>query len=174
MKKTLYFVLLLALGWVLLSACGEASKASEPLTKSSDSLSSLITSIDSDAEDVGIEQVDNKVNVYYTDGGQSWDESSFVRKHLSNYINYCLQAYGLEGVDNVVFYVKTKMTDEKGNESTPIVIGVGMNKTAFSSYNWENMKYKSGLIETIKPDCDILQIHQGILKACKSEDIFYS
>lgn len=103
-----------------------------------------------------------------------WDENAFVRNNLTTYIDFCKEAYTIDGVDSIFFRISTTMTDAKGNEIIEDVMDIRMSKASFDTFNWDNMEYASDTYDTIKSNCDFYWLHPGILSSIDSSDIYYA
>lgn len=102
-----------------------------------------------------------------------WDNADFVRKALSDYINYCQYAFKIPGIDCVSFEINTNMTDERGNVNMKNVMSIRMTKKAFSAYSWENMEYRSGLYSNFQRDSDFFWVYPGIAATLDDKNIYY-
>lgn len=114
-----------------------------------------------------------RCNVNYITRDTFWDETDFIRSQISAYINFCLDAYEVDGITDVFFMVSTEMTDTKGNKEDEVVMKIEMKKDAFGTYNWENMEYRPGMFEQFEADCSVLNIHAGILNNADTDKIYY-
>lgn len=119
----------------------------------------------SDAGDVSI-------TLHYDDG--SWNETSFVVSCLTNYINICKDAYNIDGITQVEYYVFCDFTDPKGNQSSQKAFAISMKKDNFVTYNWDNLKGNSKAYSQIEEDCEFLDIHAGIRSHVDFDKVFYA
>lgn len=111
-----------------------------------------------------------KISLHFDD--TSWDETSFCRECLSDYVNICSKAYQIEGIETVEYYVFVDLMDAKGNESKAKGFSMSMPKSIYTTYNWENIKYNSGSYKQIEADSEIY-IHPGIKQAVDFSKMYY-
>lgn len=157
-------------------AQAETEPAAVPVeyTADADSLKELLSAVLPDTEGVEIFDDEAGWNVTFTYTGTTWDETSLLRKILSGYVDFCREAYEIEGVDSVLFYTSANGTDGRGQPATFQVFNICMNKDKFAAYNWDAMKARSGSYEQIEADCEVFWIHPGVLGSAKTEKIYYS
>lgn len=111
-----------------------------------------------------------KISLHFDD--TSWDETSFCRECLSDYVNICSKAYQIEGIETVEYYVFVDLMDAKGNESKAKGFSMSMPKSTYTTYNWENIKYNPGSYKQIEADSEIY-IHPGIKQAVDFSKMYY-
>lgn len=111
-----------------------------------------------------------KISLHFDD--TSWDETSFCRECLSDYVNICSKAYQIEGIETVEYYVFVDLMDAKGNESKAKGFSMCMPKSTYTTYNWENIKYNPGSYKQIEADSEIY-IHPGIKQAVDFSKMYY-
>lgn len=111
-----------------------------------------------------------KISLHYDD--TSWDETAFCRECMSDYINICSEAYQIEGIEKVEYYVFVDLMDAKGNESQGKGFSMCMSKSVFDTYNWENIKYNPDSYKQIESDAEIY-IHPGIKSQVDFSKMFY-
>lgn len=112
-----------------------------------------------------------KITLHYDE--TSWDETRFCSDCLTDYINLCKQAYEIDGINKVEYYVFCNFIDSKGNENSEKAFVICMPKDNFDTYNWDNMKYKTGSYSQIESDCEQLGIHAGIKKNVDFNEVYY-
>lgn len=111
-----------------------------------------------------------KISLHYDK--TTWDETDFVRECLSDYVDICSEAYEIEGIDKIEYYVFVDLTDSKGNESSNKGFSMYMPKDVFKTYNWENLKYIPGFYKQIESDSEIF-IYPGIKNRVDFEKVYY-
>lgn len=112
-----------------------------------------------------------KISLHYDK--ESWDETRFCQSCLTDYINLCKQAYALDGIDKVEYYVFVNLTDPKGNETSEKGFSICMSKDVFNTYNWDNLEYVTDSYNQIASDCEFIDIHAGIEKNVDFSKVFY-
>lgn len=112
-----------------------------------------------------------KISLHYDK--ESWDETRFCQNCLTDYINLCKQAYSLDGIDKVEYYVFVNLIDAKGNETSEKGFSICMAKDAFTTYNWDNLEYVPDSYTQIASDCEFIDIHAGIMKNVDFSKVFY-
>lgn len=175
MKKLLSFVLSVLLV-LSLAGCGggEKEKTYEP---TAESLTELATDCVSNSSIPATAKITdgNCVVSCGCEGMPYLNEVDIVRKHISAYIKFCLKAYEMDDVSSVTWTADSEMTDTKGNKSVYKVIELRMGKDTFHTYDWEGMEYKKGMFAQFESDCEICNIHPGIIGNVDTEnDIFYA
>lgn len=123
--------------------------------------------------DLDVIQTDSglvKISLHYDD--TSWDETAFCRECMSDYINICSEAYQIEGIEKVEYFVFVDLMDAKGNESKGKGFSMSMTKSVFDTYNWENIKYNPDSYKQIESDAEIY-IHPGIKSQVDFSKMFY-
>ena len=119
---------------------------------------------------------DDDMNIYdvtYDFTDTVWDETALVNTVLTDYVNFCKQAYTLDGIDATEFYVFVSMTDTRGNSERQKAMVISMPKEAFDKYNWDAIKFMPGSYETIASDCTEFDIHAGIRKNVNFSKVYY-
>lgn len=122
---------------------------------------------------VNVDPDTGECKVIFTGRSDVWDETALIREELTGYINFCRIAYAADGITDVSFYIRREMTDAHGNAEDEFVVKIGMKKDAFLAYNWDNMKYKSNSFPQIKDDCDLFNVHAGIMRKVDESKVFY-
>jgi len=116
----------------------------------------------------------NQANDYYTVDyhfiGTSWDETSFLRTIMSDYINTYRSVSSKIDV-TLAFFVRVDLTDTRGNTSNEIVAKIVMRDDVFASYNWANVS--GSIYETFSNDCELFDISSSILNYVDTEEIYY-
>lgn len=112
------------------------------------------------------------ITLHYDDA--SWNETGFVVSCLTDYINICKEAYTIEGITKVEYYVFCDFTDVKGNPKTEKGFAICMIKENFETYNWDNIKGRSDAYPQIEKDCEYIDIHAGIRKNVNFDKVFYA
>ena len=107
--------------------------------------------------------------IFYLPPDRPWDETAFVRKEMSNYIDYCTKAYEIDGVNNVLFNISAQMLDRYGEESNEVVMRLWMRKENFEKFNWGSLEYIS-VYDNFKLDSEMFVVE---LKNVDTEDVFY-
>ena len=94
-------------------ATTEASQ--EPQT-TEDKITAIIDSLNFKYSDLKI--YDNgssvKISLHYDE--ESWDETRLCSNCLTDYINLCKQAYEIDGIDKIEYFVFVNLMDPRGNE----------------------------------------------------------
>lgn len=151
-----------------------AAEVQEDQQPTEDPITALVSSmVPKKSSDLKVIVNEGTVMVSFHYDGDSWDETDFCRESLSDYINLCLKAYELDGVEKVNYAVFVDLIDSKGNADSEKGIQICMPKDVFNTYNWENMKYKPDSYDQIESDCEIFSIHAGIRKNVDTSKIYY-
>lgn len=111
------------------------------------------------------------INMHYEES--SWDETYFVSSALTAYIKICKEAYQMDGVDVIEFYLIIPMIDAKGNQSDDIGFSMVMPKDKFESFNWSNLAYKEGIYDTVADNCDQITINPGVANKADLSKVMY-
>jgi len=115
---------------------------------------------------------DISITLHYDEA--SWNETGFIVSCLSDYINICRDAYTLDGITEIEYYVYCDFTDTKGNVSSQKAFAISMKKENFDTYNWDNLKGNSKAYSQIESDCEFLDIHAGIRSQVNFDKVFYA
>lgn len=149
-------------------------------TNDADSINNLFNDVfkndikDIDSLSVSYDNVTESYLVSYYPTSDVWDETQFVRNNLTDYIDFCKEAYTIDGVTSITFQITTTLQDSKGNESIEDVMDVRMSKDMFNSFNWDNMEFKSDSYNSIVNSCDFYWLYPGILANIDSSKIYYA
>jgi len=103
----------------------------------------------------------------------AWDESSLVRGSFTTLVKYGTEAFKIEGVDSVRVVIKTEFTDQYGKKAMEDAVRIIMNKSEFSKFDWNNLKYQS-VYNQIKNASEGFYIHSAILKKLDSDKLYLS
>ncbi len=144
-----------------------------PQEEEKDPITAIIDEQGFSYSDLDVIQTDSglvKISLHYDD--TSWDETSFCRECMSDYINICSKAYQIEDIEKVEYYVFVDLMDAKGNESKGKGFSMSMTKSVFDTYNWENIKYNPDSYKQIESDADIY-IHPGIKAKVNFDKMYY-
>lgn len=133
----------------------------------------IFESLNIKCSDLKIIPSGSNLQISFTSEQTAWDATDFVSRTVTDYIDFCKLAYGLDGVDHVDFYVFTDFTDPKGNTFTEKAVAIGMPKDRFETYNWSGMLFKPGLYEQLEKDCDLLDLHAGLASDVDKSEVQY-
>lgn len=113
--------------------------------------------------------------VEYKDKEDTWNETEFVRKHTTRYINLCRKAYKLKGLKNITYTVSTKMQDQKGNSSYDDVLSIEMKKPVFNTYHWSKLVGDQDSIQSAidNKDFDKFYVAPGIEENVNWNKVYY-
>lgn len=121
-----------------------------------------------------VELLDSDPTTYRVDCtfiGSVWDETDFMSIVMSDYINMYRKVYAEYGY-GCALYVRTEMTDARGNTDTIYVVKMQMAPDIFALYNWSELENRH-IYDIVSEDCEIFDIHAGILKNVETEDVLY-
>ena len=144
-----------------------------PQEEEKDPITAIIDEQGFTYSDLDVVQTDSglvKISLHYDD--TSWDETDFCRECMSDYINICSKIYQIDGIEKVEYSVFVDLMDAKGNESSAKGFSMGMFKSTFNTYNWENIKYNPSSYKQIESDADIY-IHPGIKAKVNFDKMYY-
>lgn len=112
-----------------------------------------------------------------------WTSTSFIRDCFGTYVSYCMDVY--KNVDfrkesNIddpnTTYIKLIVTstfiDSYGNEKEEVAFRIEMKRDKFENYDWNNLQSRNLNWEQIKNDCDVLNVHNAILKDFNTKKFF--
>lgn len=144
----------------------------EPQT-TEEKLTAIIDSLNFKYSDLKIYQNEGsvKISLHYDD--DSWDETKFCSDCLTDYINLCAQAYQIEGIDNVQYFVFCKLIDSRGNEVSEKGFAMSMLKDKYEAYDWDNIEFVAGSYSQIEADSEYIDIHEGIKKNVDFNKMYY-
>lgn len=128
-----------------------------PNNNLTDTLTNLFPS-SHDYENLMITDISNgEYIIQYEYTRSLWNESDLVSHCISDYINYCTEAYQLDTVNNISFaiFVPLSAVDEKGNktESMNHVMSIQMNANEFNTFVWTNLEY-TNIYDVFTKNCD--------------------
>lgn len=105
-----------------------------------------------------------------------WNENDLVSHCISDYINYCVEAYQLDTVNNISFaiFVPLSAVDEKGNKTENMnhVISIQMKESAFNTFVWTNLEY-TNIYDIFTKNCDNFYLAPEIGKYVNTSEIIY-
>lgn len=164
----LVVLLVLFIAFVIL-----VSRLPDPESKAEISIEDLFLKTIPDAIDVQPIIAGNNYVFIYTTEATYWDESDFVNSNLTDYINFCREAYNRDEVALVTFKISTPMTDSRGNEEVVSAMNIEMEKEVFLSYNWDNVKLNSVYFQQIYDDCATFWVTPGIWNNVDFDRVYY-
>ena len=100
------------------------------------------------------------------------DNSGWIRQNMSRYINFCRQAYQIEGMEPIRFNVLELGMDQYGEEGEFTGLDILMMPEDFALYKWDNLEwipYNEKLLE----DFRVLQIHKLFHEGFDPDKVFY-
>ena len=100
-----------------------------------------------------------------------WDENSVVRESFTALVKFGMEAFKVEGVEAVRVVTKTEFTDQYGKKDIGDAVRIIMNKSEFSKFDWNNLKYQS-VYNQIKNASESFYIHPAILKNLKTDKLY--
>lgn len=133
----------------------------------------IFESLNIKCSDLQIIPSSSELRISFKSEQTAWDATDLVSRTVTDYIDFCKLAYGLDGVDHVVFFVFTDFTDPKGNTSTEKAVAIGMPKDRFETYDWSGLLFKPGLYEQLEQDCDLLDLHAGLASDVDKSEVQY-
>ena len=122
---------------------------------------------------VSYDETNSCYSISYFPIDDFWNETTFIRQCLNDYIKYCKEVYLIDGVASVEFRTSMNLTDSKGNVESKEVFHVRMNKDKFQSYNWDNLEYEN-IYDSFTSDCDFFWIYPGVLQEVDTSKIYYA
>lgn len=144
----------------------------EPQT-TEDKITAIIDSLNFKYSDLKIYDNGSKIKISLHYDDTSWNETRLCCACLSDYINLCKQAYEIDGIDKIEYYVFIDFIDSRGNEISEKGFAICMTKDNFNKYNWDNMKCITGTYPQIESDCEFLDIHAGLKKNVDFNEVYY-
>lgn len=181
--KKWWFWVLVVIFFLIMGNMNTGNKTPEPVVENplevveesqaeADPLTGIIDSLHFKYSDLEIiEGSKTKITLHYDQ--ESWDETRFCQNCLTDYINICKQAYEMDGIDKVEYYVYVDMTDSKGNSTSEKAFAICMTKDVFNTYNWDNLEFMPDSYNQISTDCEFIDIHAGIKKNVDFSKVFY-
>lgn len=133
----------------------------------------IFESLNIKCSDLKIIPSGSNLQISYVSEQTAWDATDLVSRTVTDYIDFCKLAYGLDGVDHVDFYVFADFTDPKGHTVTEKAVAIGMPKDRFETYDWSGMLFKPGLYEQLEQDCDLLDLHAGLASDVDTSEVEY-
>jgi len=101
----------------------------------------------------------------------AWNANELVRKGYSEFVKLGASAFRRDTVKAIFLGVRTKLTDQYGNESTERVIKLKMTKREFQKFNWNNLEYRS-IYHPMVNSCEIHWIHPALSKNIDANDLY--
>ena len=181
--KKWWFWVLVVIFFLIMGNMNTGNKTPEPVVENppevveepqteADQLTTIVDSLNFKYSDLNItEGSTTKISLHYDK--ELWDETRFCQSCLTDYINICKQAYEMDGIDKVEYYVYVDMTDSKGNSTSEKGFAICMTKDVFNTYNWDNLKFMPDSYNQISTDCEFIDIHAGIKKNVDFSKVFY-
>ena len=178
LKKFSYLLIFSVLFSVFLFGCGSSEKKEIPEDATTqERIWCYVDALSFKKSDLKVMQGSpdaDRYGISFHYDGESWDETSFIVKMFSAYVNVCQDAFALDDVHVVELFVFADMTDQKGNVESTKVFTISMEKEKFLSYNWQNLKGKKIGIDNLQTDCRTLYIHPGIFQNFNDDKFFYA
>lgn len=151
----------------------EAPQESEEPQTIEAQITSIIDSLHFKYSDLQIQDNGSSIMITLHYDQDSWDETRFCSDCLTDYINLCKEAYSIDGIDKVEYYIFVNMIDAKGNETSQKGFAICMAKDVFNTYNWDNLAFMPDSYKQISSDCELFDIHAGIAKNVDFSKVFY-
>lgn len=151
----------------------EAPQESEEPQTIEAQITSIIDSLHFKYSDLQIQDNGSSIKISLHYDQDSWDETRFCSDCLTDYINLCKEAYNIDGIDKVEYYIFVNMIDARGNENSQKGFAICMEKDVFNTYNWDNLKFMPDSYKQISSDCELFDIHAGIAKNVDFSKVFY-
>lgn len=93
------------------------------------------------------------IDITYLSEESTKDETDFVNRSFSYYVNICREAYTHKDALPIYFHVDGTLIDQKGNKERRTLIYLMMDIDKFNTYNWENLKYQNLDFDLVSSDC---------------------
>lgn len=102
-----------------------------------------------------------------------WDETSMVRGSFTTLVKFGTEAFKIDGVDAVRVVTRSEFTDQYGKKGIEDAVRIIMNKSEFSKFDWNNLKYQS-VYSQIKNASEGFYIHPAVLKNLDTSKLYLS
>lgn len=102
-----------------------------------------------------------------------WDETSMVRGSFTTLVKFGTEAFKIDGVDAVRVVTRSEFTDQYGKKGVEDAVRIIMNKSEFSKFDWNNLKYQS-VYSQIKNASEGFYIHPAVLKNLDTSKLYLS
>jgi len=99
------------------------------------------------------------------------ENSEFLSGIFSRYINYCQEAYNIEGVNKVTFVVSTYFNDFYGNTNIQKFVKISMTRENFINYRWKTFSMKPILTKFIVDGT--VELHNSVKDIPADEIVYY-
>lgn len=172
-KKTLGIILCVLIFLLILDGLFRRRESDSSPEPTQDTPEGIFSALDIDCNNLQIIPSGSEVRVSFEYDTPAWDATRFVSKVLTDYVRFCQDAYELEGIESVTFYVFAVFTDSKGNEPTEKAISICMPKDAFHTYNWSNIRYTPGIYDQLTSDCSLFDLHAGLAHDVETDRVMY-
>ena len=100
------------------------------------------------------------------------DNSGWVRQNMNRYINFCREAYKIEGMEPIRFNVLGLGMDQYGEEGEFKGLDILMMPEDFSCYKWDNLDWQP-YSEQLLEDFRVLQIHELFQEEFQPDEVIY-
>lgn len=138
------------------------------------SLSAVVSSLHGiEPENITVALNDGVCEVSYTDAETHWNEGRMVGAEMSAFINFCREAFALDGLNEVKWVVSVELTDSRGNASIDEAVKIDMLRDAFALYDWDNLADKR-IYEQFSSDCVNFWVRPSIANRASANDVYYS
>lgn len=172
-KKILGIILCVLIFLMILDGLFGRKESNSSPEPTQDTPEGIFSALDIDCNNLQIIPSGSEVRVSFEYDSPAWDATHFVSEVLTDYVRFCQDAYDLEWIENVTFYVFAVFTDPKGNESTEKAIAICMPKDAFQTYNWSNIRYTPGIYDQVTSDCSLFDLHAGLARDVETDRVMY-
>ena len=102
-----------------------------------------------------------------------WDETSMVRGSFTTLVKFGTEAFKIDGVEAVRVVTRSEFTDQYGKKGVDDAVRIIMNKSEFSKFDWNNLKYQS-VYSQIKNASEGFYIHPAVLKNLDTSKLYLS
>lgn len=102
-----------------------------------------------------------------------WDETSMVRGSFTTLVKFGTEAFKINGVEAVRVVTRSEFTDQYGKKGVEDAVRIIMNKSEFSKFDWNGLKYQS-VYSQIKNASEGFYIHPAVLKNLDTSKLYLS
>lgn len=101
------------------------------------------------------------------------DESHVVRDSYTKLVKYGIEAFKLDGVNEVSITIVSGIRDSYGNLKDEAVVVLAMEKDEFNKYKWEELKY-TNIQKQMENSSSYYFVHPAVKSGLKQDKLYLS